>query len=182
MGTEPQSILFGMDATYHYGYSGVVQIEGPQAVQYINQIMHELDEMESDIIIVGGQSGTVPQYTNNLGQIPLQTLDYILGSSPDAVILCVNSFDDIEYIKRTIRVIENLTGDIKVIALCLFPLDMQNGWQIMNQYKTSLKATTLTETKKVLEAHINLPVFVNGVMEEMTLLYEHCIDFFNESD
>lgn len=179
IGTEPQSYLFGIDATYHYGYSGTAKIGGAQAIQYINQTVHELDKIEPDIIILGGQSGTIPQYTNNLGQIPLQTLNFILGSSPDAVILCVNSFDDIEYIKRTITIIENLTGDIKVIALCLFPLDMQNGWQIMNQHKTSLKAGTLAETKKMLEEHMNLPVFTNGTTEDMAVLYELCLKFFD---
>ena len=77
-----------------------------------------------DIIIVGSQSGTLPLMTDNLGQVPLYTLEFLTGISPDAVILCVNPFVSINYISRAIKVIEGLTGNTKVIVLCLFPFDM----------------------------------------------------------
>lgn len=48
-----------------------------------------------------------------------------MGTLPDAVVLCVNPFDDRDYIRRTIQFIESATEG-KVIALCLFPMELKS--------------------------------------------------------
>lgn len=45
---------------------------------------------------------------------------FLHGTSPDAVILCVNIDDDMDYIKRTINYIEAYV-DTKIIALVIYP-------------------------------------------------------------
>ena len=53
--------------------------------------------------------------------MPLPQYELLMGTLPDAVVLCVNPFDDRDYIRRTIQFIESATEG-KVIALCLSPL------------------------------------------------------------
>ena len=47
---------------------------------------------------------------------------------PDAIILCINPYDEIDFIERTIKVAEGLSNG-KVIGIVCFPVDVSEGWQ-----------------------------------------------------
>lgn len=103
----------------------------------------------------------------------------IIASNPDAIILCVNVTDEIEYIERTISYIESLTQG-KVIALVLFPLLKNNKWSITgnNYYKVS--NIELKKCKKILNNYFNKNVFILNENEEINLLVESIIEYFKE--
>lgn len=121
LGTEPSSLLYGMDEVYPMGYNSTVEISGYHALIVLNEMMSRIEDQDPDIILVGSQSGTVPYDFGNAGQYTFPALDLYLGTSPDAVILVVNLDDDIEYVRRTVQVLENL-GHSQVVALAIFPL------------------------------------------------------------
>lgn len=52
---------------------------------------------------------------------------YLLGTQPDVVVLCINPFDDLDYIMRTKLFIE-ASVDCKVIAFVMFPMDIKDDW------------------------------------------------------
>lgn len=119
MGTEPSALLYGMDAVYPTGYNSTVSISGIEAISHINKIMYE-QSREADLILVGGQSGILPLDEGNLNSYNYSAIDMLLSTLPDAVVLCVNPFDNINFIQRTIKFIESI-ANCKVLALTVYP-------------------------------------------------------------
>jgi hypothetical protein len=124
LGTEPESLLFGMDWVYPFGYRGTISVNPYANIQYLNYCMAEMDRKDYDMVIVGTQSGVIPMLYSQIDNFPLDCMNFLLGTRPDAVILCINPHDQLDDIKRTASGIEAL-GKCKVIACSLFPLATQ---------------------------------------------------------
>lgn len=120
MSSEPTGMLFGMEECVPFGFNSFNSMGSNEFISEINELMHRLDILQSELIIVGSQSGTVPEAYNHLGQLPIRQIEFLLGCMPDGIVLCVNPNDDIGYIARTIGLIENLSK-AKVIALGIYP-------------------------------------------------------------
>ena len=158
MGTEPSSALFGLDETIHFGYSGTVQDSGEKFVENINFKMHCIDEKEPDLILAGNQAGTIARYAFNIAHLRIPELEFLLGVNPNIVVLCVNAYDDIAYIKRSIQAIESVIAT-KVVALAISPLIYPNDWYLMNEKKVLAEEKQLDETIEKLVVELNLPAF-----------------------
>ncbi|MCI9009090.1 MAG: DUF1611 domain-containing protein [Lachnospiraceae bacterium] len=130
VGTEPTAMLFGFEETYPIGYNSTVSISGERALLYLNERMHCIEEDSPDIIIVGSQSQSVSNGVESIGYIPIKQHELILGTSPDAYILVVNTTDDMGYIQRTISFLSSITP-AKVIALVASPIiyNIEGGYQ-----------------------------------------------------
>lgn len=176
LGTEPSSLLFGMDCVYPMGYNNSVYLHDYDAVRYLNNAMQRIAEKGVDIIITGSQSGVVPFDNGNLSQFSLPQIDFLLGTQPDACMLCINPFDDIDYIERTVKFIE-ASVDCKVIAAVVFPLDIKNDWSGIYGKKEPITTEKYEKIKKSVEQKIGVPVFLLG--EEIDGLCEKVIDFFS---
>lgn len=122
VGTEPTSLLLGLDADFTIGYDSRVEVGGYEFISEANKIIFEVSQKDNDIIITGTQSSTIPYSYNSLKNIPLHSLEYLMAARPDAVVLCINGYDPIEYIKRTIVTIENLLNT-SVVAISVYPID-----------------------------------------------------------
>lgn len=122
LGTEPHGYLFGFDYIYPMGYNSSVSVDKHDAVRILNEAMWKIENKDPDIIITGCQSGTIPYNINVMSNLNFSCYEFIIGTAPDAVILCVNHFDSIEYIKKTINFIESV-GNAKVISLVVFPFN-----------------------------------------------------------
>lgn len=118
LGTEPESILFGMDEIFPFGHESTVNLSGEDSIEYLNLLMHQIDARGKELIIVGCQSGLIPANYFNVHQFTVSQINFLMGTLPDIVILCVNKFDEVDYIKRTIGAIESIV-DCKVIALAM---------------------------------------------------------------
>lgn len=103
---------------------------------------------------------------------------FLLGTMPDAVILCINYDDDVDYVIRTIKVIENLSN-CKVIAICVFPFQYSSGWNRMNQKYSHID--NIKEIGEAIQKAVHIPVFsLND--ENIDPIYAKVIDFFEERD
>lgn len=178
LGTEPTSELFGADEVYPYGYNSIIKQVDKERVCSLNHLMHRLDLLDRDIILFSAQSGVCPLAYNNIGQLDLEQHFFLLGTMPDAVILCVNSYDEDEYIRRSILYIESLTM-AKVIGICLYPLHYKNDWYLTNAIKVSMDTNELFKTVNYLNEKFHLPVFVNGNVEGINKAVHICEDFFS---
>ena len=164
IGSEPQSILFGFEYSYVFGYQSTDNLTPEEMILTLNEAVYELEKEECDLIVVGSQSGTVANQLRNINMLPLKQYFFLLGSQPDAVILCINAFDSIEYIKRTISFIE---AAVKAKVVCLV---MSN----INTKRVGLKTYSLDYYVN----HIQIPVFdlhnldVDSLIEQIIKYYE----------
>lgn len=177
IGTEPSALLYGMDYVFPMGYNSSVYIKEFDTVRYLNYIINNLCMRDKDIIIVGSQSGTVPYDTGNIVQYTIPQYHFLLGTQPDAVILCINPYDDFDYIKKTIKFIEACT-DCKVIALVVFPMNIRDGWSGIYESKKTMSDEELDTLKKTLYRYFHIPIFALGNEKDMGNLSEHVINFF----
>ncbi len=177
-GTEPSSLLFGFDKVYPIGY-GSVHLSGQNAVSTINRYMHEIDLKGYDLIIVGSQSQTLPYNTGNLGHYPLPQHELFIGVEPDIIVLCINPFDDIDFVKRTVIYLDNYLNT-KVLALVLFPQIRSSEWDITRSNLTNLDTNILQKCKKHYEQELCLPCFIAGNDLELDRLIDFVTDYFAE--
>lgn len=179
LGTEPSAYLFGLDACYPMGYASTVETTGLNAISTINYMMSKIEQKDPDIIIVGGQSQTIPLSTGNLGLYTLYNQELLLGSEPDICIICVNTLDDISYVKRTIEYLESWI-DTKVIAMVLYPLERNLRWSVMGNYTSFISEEELEKKKNELSEEFQRSVFILNRPEEIEELYQQCINYFTE--
>lgn len=177
IGTEPHSLLFGMDYVFPMGYNSSVYIFGFDTIRYLNCIINDLCVKDKDIILVGAQSGTIHYDTGNLQQYTLPQIEFLLGTQPDAVVLCMNMFDDLDYIKRTICFIES-TCRGKVIALVMFPMDLRNDWSGMYGSREKMDIEKYIYKKTKLENEFLIPLYELGNEEDMEQLVEIIKNYF----
>lgn len=158
LGTEPTSLLFGMDSTIHFGYYGTVNREGASFVEYVNEELHKIDKKNKDIIIIGNQAGTIPRFAYNIAHLRIPELEFLVASNPDCVVLCVNIYDDITFIERSILTIENII-DTKVVAIAISPMEYKSDWYLMNEKKTMTTEDKIVSFQKILNEKFKIPAY-----------------------
>lgn len=179
LSTEPIGSLFQMDETIPFGYSGAFKLTGYEFIDYVNSIMHNLELENPDVILVGSQSGTVPECFGHLGHFPIRQLEFLLGTQPDIVTLCVSMRDDIDYIERTIKGIEGV-ANAQVVALLLFPFIYKNGWSYLNENLSLGDKTELEEKCIQLTNEIGLPTVTLYDMDSMIPIYDVITNLLSE--
>ncbi len=179
MASEPNAPLFGIEACVPFGYSNTVKMSEYEFISYLNGLMMQLDIGEPDIIIVGAQSGTVPEGYFHMGQIPIKSLDFLMGTNPDTVILCANPMDDIRYVKRTIQTIEGIV-EAKVLAIALFPFVCKNGWNYVVGNYTKLNVEEVAALKSQYYDDLNISAYIIGDEEDGNALVDLIVDYYAE--
>lgn len=177
IGTEPSSMLFGMDDIVHFGYNSDYKPNGFDFVKSLNEKLNKIQSKDVDIIIVGSQSNTVPYAILNEKYLTIPQIEFLFGVNPDRVILCINPHDDIIYVKRTICAIESL-ADCKVISLVMYPLGYTDMWSFGGAKKL-LSDSFIKEKKLYFYRETNLPCFILGEDEEMNSLFDTIINNFS---
>jgi uncharacterized NAD-dependent epimerase/dehydratase family protein len=178
LGTEPTAPLFGFDACYPVGYSSTVKISGLDAISTINFLMGQIEDNNPDVILVGGQSQTISLSTGNIGLYTLYNQELLLGSEPDICVLCVNIFDEIPYIRRTIHYLESII-ETKVIALVLYPVERNLRWSVFGNTTNSITIERLRDKQKEFEQVIDLPTYRLNEASDIEELYQKCISHFS---
>ena len=176
LGTEPTSLLFGMDEVFHYGYSVINTSYFEQTVLHVNRLMKRISDKNPDIILTGVQSGTVPYIYDNLQYLTNRQFEVLMGIVPDIVVLCVNPFDDIDYIKRSIKALESMVNT-RVIACDLYPMKFSDNFASYNKKE---KITDVEEynLKKELYRELNIPIF-SFEKDDLNELTELIINYFS---
>lgn len=60
IGTEPSSLLYGMNYVYPMGYNNSVYINDYEIIRYLNTLMADICRKDIDLIITGSQSEVLP--------------------------------------------------------------------------------------------------------------------------
>lgn len=175
IGTEPSAYLFDMDLCFHFGYHSTTNINRQNMVSYLNSEINNISQKGVDIIISGCQSGSVTYDFGNAKYYTFSQSEFLLGTLPDAVILCVNSYDETDYVRRTIQYIESC-ADSKVIALVVYPMGYNN--QLGRSRLVHLPDTELNMISCELSGQFGVPVYILGKESDMEKLYATVIAFF----
>lgn len=173
IGTEPHSILFGLDVVFPMGYNSTVYLQNQEVVLYLNKAVNDLCLMGKEIILASSQAQTIPFYCNNLLEFPLLQYHFALGIRPDAIILCINCFDEIEYIQNTVYMLKGLT-DATIIAFVMNPMTLSNEW---SNLKRKITYEEFSQKVEILQDIFGIPVFLLGE-ESVNELCQTIVDFF----
>ncbi|MGQ8872608.1 S8 family serine peptidase [Paenibacillus sp. TSA_86.1] len=179
LGTEASSLLFGMNEVYPMGYNSSVNVSGGKAISTVNELMYNISRNDPDIILVGSQSQTVPYSAGNIGFYPNHQHDFLLGSEPDAIILCVNPNDDLTYINRTINYLENYI-ETKVIAISIFPVEKDYNLISLIGDGDVLNQKQIEEKKEFMKEYFKKPTFLIGSESDNERLVVMIENFFGE--
>lgn len=158
--TEPTGALFGMDFMCPIGYNSSIKLSSNDAAKFYNQLVHECDIDSPDLILVGCQSSTIPHNNYHEQFFTFRQIEFLFGTDPDAIILVINEFDEIDYLQRTINFIES-SIDTTVIACVMSPVN-----------------NTITSNNKLkhISKLIKKPVF--EYVTQFKFLYKTIIEYF----
>ena len=173
LGTEPHSELFGMDYSVPIGYNSSIMIDGDNFLVAVNNIMHQIELKDPDIIIVGAQSSTIPYDLSNTKFFSNYQHYFLYATAPDCIVLVINVFDDLSYIRRTISYLNSIS---KVIAIAIYPVNYKSsiGGRVFidNNY-------SIDDLKKTIAKEFGIPAFSQDSKEDLICLYKVCEDYFS---
>ena len=162
IGTEPNGYIFGFDYIFPIGYESKTTLNPYEFTTLVNNAIWNSEQKDPDIIIIGSQSGTIPIANNNLEYFLFRQYELLLGCNPDAVLLCVNSFDSDLYIKKTINFIESCTH-AKVIALVLSPIKKPNNGFSLRHKRDVLETEEILFLVEQLKQRFGISVYPLGI-------------------
>ena len=177
LGTEPNALLFGLDCVYPVGYNRMVCLDEEEQIRYLNYKMNEIAD-GNDLIIVGSQSGTVPYEYKNTSYYTYEQVNFLMATNPDAVVLCINYYDEINYIRRSINVIEQL-GECKVLGLVVFPMIPEQTRKGMYGKRRKIRGTGAEEIKTMIIRSTGKNAYILGDSNDMKELMNKIIGFFS---
>lgn len=181
LGTEPNSLLFGFQYVYPMGFNKGVHIHSYEAIATLNHYIHQIEMLNPDLIIVGCQSGTAPESNYHLDHLNLSQYEFLLGTQPDTVILCISGHQDSNYILKNINLIESATN-ATVIALVLFPLmrkmETVSNLRRFQQIESSMRKQLCDKFSE----EVSLPCYDLSSSEELDYLFEFVIKYYGEEE
>lgn len=179
LGTEPYASLLKCDACYPYGYDSNIIISPADKILYVNQLMHNIEAKDKDIIITGLQSNLWHYSTGNVAFYPTDQYEVVAGVNPDVIILCVNYNDEIEYIQKNIVYIEKI-WEVKCLAIVIFPFIKQFTMENASDFEfTKVNEKSMSDKIEELEKEFKIPVFSNDSLS-LKKLVDCIVDFFQE--
>lgn len=181
LGTEPSSLLFGMDEVFAMGYGTDISLHSTEVISIINQQLRNIEIKEPDIILVGAQSHSLQLNMGNTAFYPIMNYELLLASDPDAIILCINFDDSIEYIRRCITFLESFV-ETTVIALVIFPIKKQRDWRILATDTEHVSKNEMTCYIKYLKQYFDMSIFELDDTEQIGQLFNECVDFFSSEE
>ncbi len=175
IGSEPTSLLFGMDESFHFGYNANPEIARYDTVSYLNYAINNLVKKDIDLIIVGCQSRTIPIDNGNLNNFTFAQIEFLFATQPDVIVLCINPWDDYTYIYNTIQFIKSAVN-ANTVALVVYPFDIELNSQ-ENCYTTiKLTSDKYNYLKIQLEKQFLIPVFNLDYKQDYERLTEVVIE------
>ena len=98
---------------------------------------------------------------------------------PDAIILCISPYDDIDFIERTIKAAEGLSRG-KVIGIVCFPIDAADGWEGRMGVKKRITLNRELKIKSQLSCRFNngIGIYMLDKSSDIDELVLSIIDFF----
>ena len=182
LGTEPSSLLFGIDEVLPIGYGSEHMKFTPEEMAYsVNMLMGKIEDKAPELILYGLQSHILPLAMGNIGFYPMYDQPILLATEPDAIILCVNLSDELAYIHKTICYLESVI-ETKVICLVISPLKKQEINTIFGVRDIVYEDSYVEKKRKVLENEFGIPILEMKTEAQTVQIVECLEDFFSGSN
>ncbi len=178
IGTEPSALLFGMDEVFHCGYNKHFNLDSSTITTAVNQQIWEITNNGAEVIICGTQSGLIAYNNRNTINSALRHQIVFEAMQPDAIIVCINPYDDIVFIKRVINTAEGLSKG-KVIGLVCFPVDYSDQWGHSFMKVQRVSEAKEAMIKQLIKKELNQDVYMLDKNEELDLLINRCIGYLS---
>lgn len=175
IGTEPTAPLFGMNECFPMGYRSTVETLSYDSIFILNDMIHKLSANDTDLIIVCSQYSSIPFDTSNINMFTNNQYDFLMGTQPEAIVLTINPFDELSYVKRTIMFLES-SVDAKVVAIVIYPVNYINDWTGFYGKKQALSDEEFINIKNIYEKELDIPVL--SLNQDINILKGIIIDFF----
>lgn len=172
--TEPQGYLFGIDQVFPLGYgSNINKFSEKEIIHELNRQLHEIELLDKDIIITGLQSHLVCEKLYNTRMFPSLQTATLAATQPDAMVLVVNAYDADDYILRTIRFAESVTGS-KVYCTVLSFKNIKTSFSPLENNVILLSEDEIVKHTRRISASTGIPCFsINEVNE----IYKSIVNF-----
>ena len=178
LSTEPTGYLIGADVVFPMGYnSSIVLNSADEYITTANYAISLVEDLNVDLIITGLQSQTIPMQLCSFKDTVIFNHYFLLGTNPDAIVLVVNVFDEIEYIQRTINYLENILI-CEVIAIVVFPIQRLFKWGTMGDLSIRYDNAEIYEMKNRLSAITHKYIYIMDDSKDIQDLADKCIEFF----
>lgn len=92
---------------------------------------------------------------------------------PDAVVICINYYDELDYIRNTVYTIKGLT-DASLIAFVMYPMTYLNEW---SNVKRRITYEEFDESAEELRRIFDVPVYLFGE-QHIENLCQDIVDYF----
>lgn len=177
IGTEPSAPLFGLDEVFHCGYNGQINLDISQTYIAVNDMIWNITQKDVDLIIAGTQSGFLAYNDYNAMMFPTYHQIFFTALQPDAIIVCINPYDDVEFVNRIIKAAEGLSGG-KVVGIVCFPIDISEGWKGNFGKKIRISEEKELNIKSKFSLYRDVQVCMLDKQKDLEKLVSICIDYF----
>ena len=178
LGTEPSSYLFGFDKCFPCGYMSTVKLTVSEIYAVVNQMVWEISQKNCDIIIAGTQSSLTAYSNSNIKKFPVNHQMFFEALQPDIIILCINPYDNIEYISRNIKTAEGLSHG-KVIGIVCFPMTFDLSWKGNLRDKRRISLEEELNLRKIIKKTFGLNMFMLDKEEQLIELINDILRFLS---
>ena len=140
-------------------------------------MVYYLSQKNVDIILTGSQNAVVTYNDNNIENYPIYHQIVLQAIQPDAMILCINPFDSIEYIVRSINAAESLTEGKVIMTVC-FPYDIDENWSVMQNIKIKISPKKIETLKNVIKENTGVDMYMLDDINDQNKIVKQIISYF----
>ena len=155
IGTDPSSLLFGMDAMF---YNNENNYTANEEVIFFNNLKPSLND--KDIIIFGTQSQTLPTRYGNLNNLTSTLHNQLCALEPDLIILVVNTNDSFDYIDRILKYLESYFC-VEIFAFVLLSFEKKSDYDRSGEVDSAQKKECVEIYSRLLIEKYHKNVYVN---------------------
>ena len=174
IGTEPTSPLFGLDKTFPMGYNAHTEFSSLKSISIINYMIYEIEQKKTDVILFASQAHTIAPVNYCLHNIPSGQQNLLYAIRPDVCILCVNHYDELNYVKNTIEYLKAL-GNTIVLGIVISPVPQESQWWRDSSYtKLPIDTSQIGSTERFESLGVKVYQFND---KDLYALYSDCIKY-----
>ena len=144
----------------------------------MNDLIRDLSEKDVEIIITGSQSGLLCYNDNTVNMFPTYHQIVFEAIQSDAIIVCVNPYDDLKYVERIVKTAEGLSPG-KVVGFVCFPIDRDIDWRGDFGKKVRISDEKENNLKIIYRDYFNKDLYILDRHKDLDALYEKCLEFFS---
>lgn len=176
--SEPNGYLLGMDCIFPLGYQAFLDVTEHQKIQVVNQMVYELCE-DNDVVLAAGQANSIPFASYMVDTFPVKQNAFLMGLQSDLLVLCVNPFDSMDYIRYTIQYLEGIS-QCRVCGLVLFPMTYFHDWRGMYGAKQHMDNESISGHCSYLEKALSIPCHSLNDYQSIVKLFHLIIEQLSE--